>query len=213
MAPSTDRMTILEAAQAQQKATPAQAAVIMLFMLEFILRSIIVAASFRFGNVGPILAKPSADVNGHSAQIGIKLHKRPLYRLCSLHKNRVKFANNWKFFGPATGEKGRETAAGKASLPGDEGPFSGGGRAEKRKNLSVTGGGEEQKNAIAGKMCDNVGRGDLLFLRYSVKYTADNNIEQARKHEKMRGQSEKSAPESGKIGIWSHKKWYQRAPF
>ena len=206
MAPSTDRMTILEAAQAQQKATPAQAAVIMLFMLEFILRSVIVAASFRFGNVGPILAKPSADVNGHSAQIGIKLHKRPLYRLCSLHKNRVKFANNWKFFGPATGEKGREIAAGKASL-------SGGGRAEKRKNLSVTGGGEEQKNAIAGKMCDNVGRGYLLFLRYSVKYTADNNIEQARKHEKMRGQSENSAPESGKIGKRSHKKWYQRAPF
>ena len=75
MAPITDRMTILEAAQAQQKATPAQAAVIMLFMLEFILRSIIVAASFRFRNVGPILAKPSADVNGHSTQIGIKLHK------------------------------------------------------------------------------------------------------------------------------------------
>ena len=121
MAPSTDRMTILEAAQAQQKATPAQAAVIMLFMLEFILRSIIVAASFRFRNVGPILAKPSADVNGHSAQIGIKLHKRPLYRLCILHKNGVKFANNWKFFGPATGEKGREIAAGKASLSGDEG--------------------------------------------------------------------------------------------
>ena len=92
----------------------------MLFMAFFVVL-VITAASFRFGNVGPILAKPSADVNGHSAQIGIKLHKRPLYRLCILHKNGVKFANNWKFFGPATGEKGREIAAGKASLSGDEG--------------------------------------------------------------------------------------------
>ena len=67
MAPSTDRMTVLEAAQAQQKAAPAQAAVMVLFILLFMVR-VIVTASFRFGNVGAILAKQVAEVNSRFAK-------------------------------------------------------------------------------------------------------------------------------------------------
>ena len=45
MAPSTDRMTVWKAAQAQQKAAPAQAAVMVLCILLFMVL-VMLAASF-----------------------------------------------------------------------------------------------------------------------------------------------------------------------
>ena len=86
MAPSTDRMTVLEAAQAQQKAAPAQAAVMVLFILLFMVR-VIVTASLRFGNVGAILAKQVAEVNSRFAKNIIIPHNSSLYRLCNLHNS------------------------------------------------------------------------------------------------------------------------------
>ena len=86
MAPSTDRMTVLEAAQAQQKAAPAQAAVRVLFILLFMVR-VIVTASLRFGNVGAILAKQVAEVNSRFAKNIIIPHNSSPYRLCNLHNS------------------------------------------------------------------------------------------------------------------------------
>ena len=70
----------------------------MVFMAFFVVL-VITAASFRFGNVGPIVAKQNSKVNGVFTKNVIITHKLSLYELCNMHKNEPLSPRNWKFHG------------------------------------------------------------------------------------------------------------------
>ena len=74
----------------------------VLFILLFMVR-VITAASFRFGNVGVILAKPAAEVNRGFAKNIIISHNTALYGLCNMHKfapvpRNARTSRGWKLF-------------------------------------------------------------------------------------------------------------------
>ena len=70
----------------------------MVFMAFFVVL-VITAASIRFGNVGPIVAKRNSKVNGVFAKNVIISHNQPQYELCNMHKNEPLSPRNWKFHG------------------------------------------------------------------------------------------------------------------
>ena len=70
----------------------------MVFMA-FYMVLVITAASFRFGNVGPIVAKQNSKVNGVFTKNVIISHNQPQYVLCNMHKNEPLSPRNWKFHG------------------------------------------------------------------------------------------------------------------